>query len=139
MKINISTMAYVAASVLAAYASNDLAGDVGSAYHFGAVLTAAGGFTLFAVLTAAMWATIAQTTQCVAIERQHPWPNTIGRVLVFIVGMGAGVLGTWGIWHDNMSGWQAGGLLLTGVVSMFIFAVLTVLATERDTEATPPH
>jgi hypothetical protein len=134
----ISAAAYVAASILAAYASYDLADDFGSAYHFEIAAKILGGVTLFAVLTGALWATIAQIIASLAIESRFSWPVNIVRVLGFIVGMGAGVWGMTGVLND-MPGWQVGVAMLIGFIGMCVFGFATLFAPDRVPESTASH
>ncbi|MGF6440671.1 hypothetical protein [Paraburkholderia youngii] len=138
MKKRISNAAYVGACIFAAYVSCHLVDDFGSAYHFGIAAKTLGGVTLFAVLTGALWATIAQFTASLAIERRFSWTVNIVRVLGFIVGMGAGVWGVSGALND-IPGWQVGVAMLIGFIGMCVFGFVTAFAPDRVPESAASH
>jgi hypothetical protein len=136
MKTKISTAAYVAAAIFGAYTSYAFVVDVGSFYHFSVLAKVLGGVTLFAVLTGALAATIAQIVASLAVERQFSWLVDIVRVLGFIVGTGAGVWGMAGALNDA-PGWQVGCAMLTSVMGMSVFGFVTLFARRRTLVSAP--
>ncbi len=136
MKTKISTAAYVAAAIFGAYTSYVFVVDVGSFYHSSVLAKVLGGVTLFAVLTGALAATIAQIVASLAVERQFSWLVDIVRVLGFIVGTGAGVWGMAGALTDA-PGWQVGCAMLTSFMGMSVFGFVTLFARRRTLVSAP--
>lgn len=133
MKVKISTAAYVAAAVLAAYVSYDLAVEVGTAYQFGALAQALGGFALFAVLTGALWTTIAQIMASLAIERRYSWPATIVRIIGLLGGIAAASLGMWSVLYGTES-WKTIAEFLLGFLGVYAYVHASVFAAEVTPE-----
>jgi hypothetical protein len=138
MKRHLLTTAYVATAMLAAYASYDLMAEVVSVSHFGVLARALSGVAVFAVLTGALWATVAQIVPAVAMARQFSWRFNLLRVFGFIVGVGAGAWGMTGALND-VPDWQIGIAILAGFIGMCIFGFVTLFAPRRVPASTPAH
>jgi hypothetical protein len=135
MKIKISAAAYAAAAILAAYASYELAVEVGAAYQFGTVTEVSGGFALFAVMTGALWTTIAQFMALFAIERQYSLSATIVKIIGLVGGIAAASLGMWSILYGADS-WKTAAEFVVGFLGVYAFVHVSVFATETTPEPT---
>lgn len=134
MKKAVATAAYVAAPIFAAYASYDLFADLGPDYHLGLEEKAVSGLTVFAILTGALWATVAQIIAALAKEQECSSRVNIACVTGFIVGMGSGTWGFAGAMND-MPGWKVGWAFLAGFLGISIFGFTTVFAPSRTLES----
>lgn len=132
MTVKISTAAYVATAILAAYASYDLVTEAGAAYHFSAVAKASGGVALFAFLTGAMWTTIAQSLALLANDRRYSWFSNIAKFMSFAVGYGCLLLFAWGVSTDGTAFWLSAIELIGAVVGMGTFVCVHVFAAPEE-------
>lgn len=134
MKIKFSTVGYVAAAVLAANASCDLAAEVGATYHVGTLAKASLGLALFAGLTGAMWTTIARVLASLASERRYSWATSIAKFLSFVVGYGCIFLFAWGASTDGTTFWISAIEFIGAFLGIGTFVCISLLATDHTTE-----